>query len=153
MNMKSVDDMFAAIGAGDLRVGQIVTAVLRRADTGQTQQELPLLRKPEPDRKANDNNIYIEGVGNLVTLLAQCCQPVPGDDIRGYVTQGRGVTIHRSDCDNLLHLEISEPQRVLQVSWGNKPNRTYPVDMLIQAYRSEEHTSELQSRPHLVCRL
>lgn len=134
MNMKSVDDMFAAIGAGDLRVGQIVTAVLRRADTGQTQQELPLLRKPEPDRKANDNNIYIEGVGNLVTLLAQCCQPVPGDDIRGYVTQGRGVTIHRSDCDNLLHLEISEPQRVLQVSWGNKPNRTYPVDMLIQAY-------------------
>ncbi|QQD24784.1 GTP diphosphokinase [Venatoribacter cucullus] len=134
MNMKSVDDMFAAIGAGDLRVGQIVTAVLRRADTGQTQQELPLLRKPEQDRKANDNNIYIEGVGNLVTLLAQCCQPVPGDDIRGYVTQGRGVTIHRSDCDNLLHLEISEPQRVLQVSWGNKPNRTYPVDMLIQAY-------------------
>ena len=134
MNMKSVDDMFAAIGAGDLRVGQIVTAVLRRADTGQTQQELPLLRKPEQDRKANDNNIYIEGVGNLVTQLAQCCQPVPGDDIRGYVTQGRGVTIHRSDCDNLLHLEISEPQRVLQVSWGNKPNRTYPVDMLIQAY-------------------
>jgi len=134
MNMKSVDDMFAAIGAGDLRVGQIVTAVLRRADTGQTQQELPLLRKPEQDRKANDNNIYIEGVGNLVTQLAQCCQPVPGDDIRGYVTLGRGVTIHRSDCDNLLHLEISEPQRVLQVSWGNKPNRTYPVDMLIQAY-------------------
>ena len=134
MNMKSVDDMFAAIGAGDLRVGQIVTAVLRRADTGQAQQELPLLRKPEPDRKANDNNIYIEGVGNLVTLLAQCCQPVPGDDIRGYVTQGRGVTIHRSDCDNLLHLEVMEPQRVLQVSWGNKPNRTYPVDMLIQAY-------------------
>ena len=134
MNMKSVDDMFAAIGAGDLRVGQIVTAVLRRADTGQAQQELPLLRKPEQDRKANDNNIYIEGVGNLVTLLAQCCQPVPGDDIRGYVTQGRGVTIHRSDCDNLLHLEIIEPQRVLQVSWGNKPNRTYPVDMLIQAY-------------------
>lgn len=134
MNMKSVDDMFAAIGAGDLRVGQIVTAVLRRADTGQTQQELPLLRKPEHDRKANDNNIYIEGVGNLVTQLAQCCQPVPGDDIRGYVTQGRGVTIHRSDCDNLLHLEVMEPQRVLQVSWGNKPNRTYPVDMLIQAY-------------------
>ena len=135
MNMKSADDMFAAIGAGDLRVGQIVTAVLKRADTGQAQQELPLLRRTESsERHARDNDIYIQGVGNLVTQLANCCQPVPGDDIRGYVTVGRGVTIHRSDCDNLLHLELLEPQRVLQVSWGNKPKRTYPVDMLIQAY-------------------
>ncbi len=136
MNMKTTDDMFAAIGAGDLRVGQIVTAVLKRADTGQAQQELPLIRKSEAvtDRHQRDNDIYIQGVGNLVTQLANCCQPVPGDDIRGYVTVGRGVTIHRSDCDNLLHLELLEPQRVLQVSWGNKPKRTYPVDMLIQAY-------------------
>ncbi|MAK92724.1 MAG: GTP diphosphokinase, partial [Oleibacter sp.] len=66
--------------------------------------------------------------------LASCCQPVPGDDIRGYVTIGRGVTVHRSDCENLLHLEVMEPERVLQVSWGNKPNSTYPVDMLIEAY-------------------
>ena len=109
--------------------------MLKRADTGQAQQELPLLRRTESsERHARDNDIYIQGVGNLVTQLANCCQPVPGDDIRGYVTVGRGVTIHRSDCDNLLHLELLEPQRVLQVSWGNKPKRTYPVDMLIQAY-------------------
>jgi len=137
MNMKTLDDMYAAIGAGDLRVGQVVQAVLRRADTGTPQRELPLLRKPEKaDRNAanTDNDIYIEGVGNLLTQLASCCQPVPGDDIRGYVTIGRGVTVHRSDCENLLHLEAIEPQRVLQVSWGNKPNSTYPVDMLIEAY-------------------
>ncbi|MCA6059363.1 MULTISPECIES: GTP diphosphokinase [Oceanospirillaceae] len=135
MNMKSVDDMFAAVGAGDLRVGQIVHNVLKRADTGNSQQELPLARKPEhSERHAKADDIYIEGVGNLLTQLAQCCQPVPGDDIRGYITVGRGVTVHRSDCDNLLHLEAMEPQRLLQVSWGNKPNSTYPVDMLIQAY-------------------
>lgn len=135
MNMKSVDDMFAAVGAGDLRVGQIVHNVLKRADTGNSQQELPLARKPEhSERHAKADDIYIEGVGNLLTQLAQCCQPVPGDDIRGYITVGRGVTVHRSDCDNLLHLEAVEPQRLLQVSWGNKPNSTYPVDMLIQAY-------------------
>ena len=135
VNMKTADDMFAAVGAGDLRVGQIVNALLKRADTEAPQRELPLSRKPEyADRSQQDNDIYIEGVGNLMTQLAQCCQPVPGDDIRGYVTVGRGVTVHRSDCENLLHLEATEPQRVLQVSWGNKPNRTYPVDMLIQAY-------------------
>jgi GTP pyrophosphokinase len=135
MNMKSVDDMFAAVGAGDLRVGQIVHNVLKRADTGNSQQELPLARKPEhSERHAKADDIYIDGVGNLLTQLAQCCQPVPGDDIRGYITVGRGVTVHRSDCDNLLHLEAMEPQRLLQVSWGNKPNSTYPVDMLIQAY-------------------
>ncbi|UXD86913.1 GTP diphosphokinase [Thalassolituus hydrocarboniclasticus] len=135
MNMKTVDDMFAAVGAGDLRVGQIVHNVLKKADTGNSQQELPLARKPEhSERHAKADDIYIDGVGNLLTQLAQCCQPVPGDDIRGYITVGRGVTVHRSDCDNLLHLEAMEPQRLLQVSWGNKPNSTYPVDMLIQAY-------------------
>ena len=136
MNMKSVEDMYAAIGAGDLRVGQVVHAVLKRADTEAPQRELPLLRKPEKAGRntQGDNDLYIEGVGNLLTHLASCCQPVPGDDIRGYVTIGRGVTVHRSDCENLLHLEVMEPERVLQVSWGNKPNSTYPVDMLIEAY-------------------
>lgn len=135
MNMKTVEDMFAALGAGDIRFGQIVNAVVRRADVGQPQQELPLIRRePGSERNSHPNDLYIEGVGNLVTQLAQCCQPVPGDDICGYVTVGRGVTIHRSDCENLLHLELVEPQRVLQVSWGLKPSRTYPVDMLIEAF-------------------
>ncbi|MDK2777648.1 MAG: GTP diphosphokinase [Pseudomonadota bacterium] len=136
MNMKTVDDMYAAVGAGDLRVGQIVHAVLKRADTEAPQRELPLSRKPEHAERAaqHPNDIYIEGVGNLLTQIAQCCQPVPGDDIKGYVTIGRGVTVHRSDCENLLHLEATEPQRVLQVSWGNRPSSTYPVDMMIQAY-------------------
>ena len=134
MNVKSVDDMYAAIGAGDLRVGQVVNNILRRVEPLALQQELPLHSLVQASKKANDNDIYIEGVGNLVTQLAQCCQPVPGDDIRGYVTVGRGVTIHRTDCDNLLHLELLEPQRILQVSWGEKPQRIYPVDMLIEAY-------------------
>lgn len=136
MNMKSIDDMFAAIGAGDIRIGQVVNHVVRRTETlPAPQQELPLHRhQTQPTGKQQENDIYIEGVGNLVTQLAQCCQPVPGDDIRGYVTVGRGVTIHRSDCDNLLHLELLEPQRILQVSWGSKPNQSYPVDMIVEAY-------------------
>ncbi|MDO6682576.1 MULTISPECIES: GTP diphosphokinase [unclassified Oceanobacter] len=135
MNMKSIDDMFAAVGAGDMRVGQIVNAVLRQTDAGQSQQELPLIRKAlEATVKPGKDDIYIEGVGNLLTQMAQCCQPLPGDDIRGYVTMGRGVTVHRSDCENLLHLEAIEPSRVLQVTWGVKPTRTYPVELSILAY-------------------
>ena len=133
MNMKSVDDMFAAIGAGDLRIGQVVTQVLKRVDVAPPPQQELALNRPHP-QKTQPDDIYIEGVGNLVTQFAQCCQPVPGDEIRGYVTVGRGVSIHRSDCDNLLHLELLEPQRILEVSWGDRPSSSYPVDMIIEAY-------------------
>lgn len=134
LNMRSTDDMFGAVGAGDVRIGQIVHLLLKQADTNQQQQELPLLKRQDTRSQPNDDDIYIEGVGNLMTQMAQCCQPVPGDDIRGYVSVGRGVTVHRSDCDNLLNLAAMEPRRVLQVSWGNRPGKLYPVEMMIQAY-------------------
>ena len=135
MNMKSLEDMYAALGAGDIRLGQIITHALKRTEiVAPAQQELPLHRHQNHQAQQRPDDLYIEGVGNLVTQMAQCCQPVPGDDIRGYVTVGRGVTIHRSDCENLLHLELLEPQRILQVSWGNRPNRSYPIDMVIEAY-------------------
>ena len=136
MNMKSIDDMFAAVGAGDMRVGQIVHSVLKQVDASELRrEELPLARRIDSSpRKPGKDDLYIEGVGNLMTQMAQCCHPLPGDDIRGYVTIGRGVTVHRSDCENLLHLEAIEPNRVLQVTWGLKPTRTYPVEMSILAY-------------------
>ncbi|MEK9712177.1 MAG: bifunctional (p)ppGpp synthetase/guanosine-3',5'-bis(diphosphate) 3'-pyrophosphohydrolase, partial [Thalassolituus sp.] len=135
-NMRSIDDMFAAVGAGDLRLGQIVHQLLKQADTSShRQQELPLLRRPESKAHTDmANDIYIEGVGNLMTQLANCCHPVPGDDIRGFITLGRGVNVHRSDCENLLHLAAVEPRRVLQVSWGQRPGKMYPVEMAINAY-------------------
>ena len=136
LSMKSVDDMFAAVGAGDLRLGQIVHLLLKQSDRNTIQQELPLLKPSDSKQLASQGNddIVIEGVGNLLTQMAQCCQPVPGDDIRGYITIGRGVTVHRSDCENLLHLAAVEPERVLQVSWGGSPRQIYPVEMRIQAY-------------------
>ncbi|TNC92143.1 GTP diphosphokinase [Thalassolituus sp.] len=136
LNMRSAEDMFAAVGAGDLRIGQIVHQLLKQVDTSlNKQQELPLIRRHEPkDRHSGGDDVFIEGVGNLMTQMAQCCLPVPGDDIRGYVTLGRGVTVHRSDCENLLHLAAVEPRRVLQVSWGHRPGQLYPVEMAVTAY-------------------
>ena len=135
LNMKAVEDMFAAVGAGDLRLGQIIHQLLKQADTNtHRQQELPLLRRHEASKSDVADDVFIEGVGNLMTQMAQCCHPVPGDDIRGYVTIGRGVTVHRSDCENLLHLAAVESRRVLQVSWGRRPGKLYPVEMVISAY-------------------
>lgn len=136
LNMRNVEDMYASLGAGDLRLGQIVHQLLKQADTSShQQQELPLLRRHDTSHQSNaESDVIIEGVGNLMTQIASCCHPVPGDDIRGYVTLGRGVTVHRSDCENLLHLAALESRRVLQVSWGSRPGKMYPVEMIINAY-------------------
>ena len=132
MNMKSADDLFAGIGAGDVRLSQVVRHIVRQADFKQPQQELPLLK---PTKKKGDNDdISIQGVGHLLTQIAQCCKPVPGDDISGYVTLGRGVSVHRQDCENLMHLEMTEAQRIIAVSWGGKVSQMYPVDIDISAY-------------------
>jgi GTP pyrophosphokinase len=132
MNMKNSEDLFAAIGAGDVRLGQVVSYISRQTDIKQSQQELPLLKTPSPTAKSGD--ISIQGVGHLLTQIAPCCKPVPGDDISGYVTLGRGVSVHRQDCENLMHHEMTEPQRILEVSWGGKVSQMYPVDIDISAY-------------------
>ena len=80
------------------------------------------------------NDIHIDGVGNLMTTIANCCRPVPGDDISGYITRGRGVSIHRKDCRHFLQLQTDEPERIIQVSWGEAPKQKYEVDIIIEAY-------------------
>ena len=132
MNMKTPDDLYAAIGAGDVRLGQVVGYILRQAEIKQPQQELPLLKAPS--QKVSNDDISINGVGHLLTQIAQCCQPVPGDDISGFVTLGRGVSVHRQDCENLINHEMTEPQRIIEVSWGGKVSQKYPVDIDISAY-------------------
>ncbi|MCJ8300646.1 MAG: ACT domain-containing protein, partial [Pseudomonadales bacterium] len=85
--------------------------------------------------KASDNSgISILGVANLLTNIASCCQPVPGDLISGFITQGRGVSIHRDDCSNLMTLRENDAVRIVPVEWGEKGERTYPVEIAITAY-------------------
>lgn len=132
MNMKTTSDLFAGIGAGDIRLGQVVRYIVRQADIKQPQQELPLVKASIKTSKNDD--ITIQGVGHLLTQIATCCKPVPGDDISGYVTVGRGVSVHRQDCENLMHLEMMEPQRIIAVNWGGKVSQIYPVDVDISAY-------------------
>lgn len=133
-NVKTSEDLFAAIGAGDLRLTQALGQAQQLQERVRTNREPQLIpRKPTVHVSSHDE-VRIEGVGNLLTQMAGCCQPVPGEPIVGYITQGRGVTIHRQDCPTaLLHSE-REPERMIQVSWGSEPVQTYPVDVFIRAY-------------------
>ncbi len=134
-NVKSVDDLFAGLGAGDLRLNHIVNLANQLSESNDsTIEQLELIQR-RPSRMGNSSGeIQIQGVGNLMTQMANCCHPVPGDPVIGYITIGRGVTIHRQDCPNALQLASKEPERMIQVDWGTAPAQTYPVDIHIKAY-------------------
>jgi GTP pyrophosphokinase len=134
-NMKTAEDMFAALGAGDLRLAQLVNLAQQLVEPERGNEQLELIpRKAAGYKPGKRGDIQIQGVGNLMTQMAGCCQPLPGDAIVGYITQGRGVSIHRQDCASVLQLGGREPERIIQVSWGPVPVLTYPVDIIIRAY-------------------
>ncbi len=128
------DDMFAALGAGDLRLTQIIGSAQRLVEIPRQSKQLDLALPPGRKNKARKDDVHISGVGNLLTSMASCCKPVPGDPIIGYITLGRGVSIHRQDCANALQLQEKEQERIIEVSWGEEEGSTYPVDVLVDAY-------------------
>lgn len=136
VNYQNADDMYAALGAGDLRIGQVLHQAQQLFGETDDQEQLDrLLAKPRRQpSKATKNDITVLGVGNLKTSMANCCRPVPGEPIVGFITQGRGVTVHRQDCTNILQLRMEEPQRIIEVEWGERAHTRYPVTIEIQAW-------------------
>ncbi|SDN24290.1 GTP diphosphokinase [Vreelandella arcis] len=136
VNYQTADDMYAALGAGDLRIGQVLHQAQQLFGETDDQEQLDrLLAKPKrQSSKATKSDITVLGVGNLKTSMANCCRPVPGEPIVGFITQGRGVTVHRQDCSNILQLRLDEPQRIIEVEWGERAETRYPVTIEIQAW-------------------
>ena len=131
-NFKRLDDLLAAIGRGDIKVGQVLS---RLTPVGPEANFTPHFIKPQQQKpEASGSDLRIEGVGNLLTHMARCCQPVPGDQVMGYITMGRGVSVHRQDCSNIIHAGERQRQRFLQVSWGVATRENYVVDILIKAF-------------------
>ncbi len=128
-----VPDFLAAIGYGELSPR---TVVLRWAagDDGEAAGDgaVPRLTIPIVSRPAGEEAVRVRGVDNVLTTLAQCCRPVPGEPIRGYVTRGRGVSVHRAGCSNLRH--GTEPDRLLEVEWAEAPRQVFPVSLTIEAW-------------------
>ena len=135
-NMKTVDDLYAAIGTGNARLQQVVNHF--------TLLDSKLKPPPEIDPQSlvkqttasktltqDDNGITVSGVGNLLTHMAKCCQPVPGDDISGFITQGRGISVHRQDCEQLANALNLQPERLVEVQWGSENKQSYQASAQI----------------------
>src|SRR3989344_4883219 len=115
-NLRTSEDLFASLGAGDLRLAQLVNLAQQLVEPDRVNEQLELIpRKALGFKPGKRGDIQIQGVGNLLTQMAGCCQPLPGDPIVGYITQGRGVSIHRQDCASVLQLAGREPGRIIQV--------------------------------------
>jgi len=130
LGLPGADALYLALGAGDLNVAQVSGALQRRlkADT---------LRTPAPPRRPRrrqSTGLEIEGIGDLLSTFAHCCNPVPPEPIAGYITVGRGVTIHREGCPSLERMRRRQPERVLSVTWGEAGERGFEVDVAIHAY-------------------
>ena len=126
------EELFAARGHGALTIAQVVTKIQDLLPPPPVADSFPLTRKFKSVESGRDD-VRIRGVGRLMTQMAQCCQPAPFEPIVGYITQGRGVTIHRQDCANWLSLASQHHERVIEVDWGETP-ATYPVDIMIIAH-------------------
>jgi len=122
-----VDDFLAAVGYGAITPQQIATRLVEN-------REPEVLAPPSAYDTGSPvaTNLQVMGVGDLYTRLAACCKPVYGDDIVGYVTRGRGITVHRADCHNMKH--VDEDGRKVQVSWGDQLARSYPVAVRLEAW-------------------
>jgi len=133
-HLKNHDELLIALALGEVTPGQIARVLQEAAqppESGVTQSAAPVAsRQAALDHSA----LRIEGIGNLLTTLARCCQPLPGDPVRGFVTKGRGVSVHRTDCGSLARLTARDPDRVIEVSWGSAAAQAYEVDIELRGY-------------------
>ncbi len=129
LDFRSVEDLYAAIGTEGISMPKLATALMEgeKDDEGITFGE----RTTKGAGIQSHDTISVVGLKGLLTTMARCCNPVPGDDIVGYITRGRGATIHRADCPNILGMRDRE--RIVRVGWG-EAKRTYPVSVRIKAY-------------------
>ncbi len=130
-NYKSPDDFLEALGHEDISISTVSVRLFEaeRAKTAPPEEAPPPVR---PLPKVPETKFTVKGVNNLLQHLARCCNPLPGDDVVGFITRGRGITIHRRDCKNVL--EISERERLIAVDWNQTDQAVYPVQVQVRAF-------------------
>lgn len=146
-NFHNKDDLFSALGHGDLSIGAVISAILAERHGEQLHTIAPaVIEKKRPIKKALTNSaIEISGVSNLLTHYARCCKPVPGDLIIGYVTLGHGVSIHRQDCQNVSDKNDLNPDRLIEVNWGDTAEVQYSIDLSILANNNSDVLGNISS--------
>ncbi|WNC69422.1 GTP diphosphokinase [Thalassotalea nanhaiensis] len=135
-NVNNLKDLYAVIGSGQVKVLQVVHQLQFQLDKLKPAAEVDpkmVIRQQSEKHQVDSNGITVSGVGNLLTHMAKCCQPVPGDNIQGFITQGRGISVHRGDCDQLQNSLKQSPERQVDVQWGDKIQQNYQVAIQITA--------------------
>ncbi|AJI94495.1 GTP diphosphokinase [Yersinia ruckeri] len=140
-NMNSLDEVLAAIGGGDIRLNQMVNFLQGKLNKPTAEEaDLQALRhltqktqQPARNSSKDSGRIVVEGVGNLMHHIARCCQPIPGDEIIGFITQGRGISIHRADCEQLQDLQSHAPERIVDAVWGESYSSGYSLVVRVTA--------------------
>ena len=139
-NLKQIDDLYAGIGGGDIKLHQLshyLQSKLIKPTAEQADEAVLKQLNKHQNQKAKNGQIIIDGVGNLMHSIARCCQPIPGDPIVGYITQGRGISIHKSDCEQLFELQSSNPERVVEAQWGN--NYTQGLSLSVRVIANDRN--------------
>lgn len=137
LGFKSADALFEVVGKDEYSLRNI-EAVLRPAEPEQPEESIQaMVRKPRANNPAHKGSVLVVGVDSLMTQLAKCCKPAPPDEIRGFVTRGKGVSVHRSDCSNFREMAARNEERVIDVAWDSpkseKHTAVYPVDVSVEA--------------------
>ena len=135
MGASNLDDLYVSLGRGDIKLAQIMNRL---------QPTIPKLTRPVPRPLQFREKIVIEGVGHLLTHFAKCCDPKPGDQIIGFMTLGRGVSIHKKQCQHVLHAPAAQQERFLQASWGAQtPAQKKLFNLVIEAYDRSDLLKDL----------
>ncbi|MGL4447119.1 MAG: GTP diphosphokinase, partial [Shewanella sp.] len=137
-NMASMDDLLAAIGGGDVRLHQVVNHIqsrLRLDEVSEADAVEELVKKGQhKPASSGRGQVEVNGVGNLLNHIARCCQPVPGDEILGFITKGRGISVHRADCEQVKELMRVHPERGVDVVWGENYSGGYRMRLRVLAH-------------------
>jgi len=138
----TIEDLFAAIGSRSIKINQVVTKVnnefLKTSKGIKTADDVvkeKLEKKTQVDKRRShsEDGVTVKGLDNIKIRLAKCCNPVPGDDIKGFITMGRGISVHRSDCPNIIHMD--DPNRLIEVHWESNVNKSsYEAEIQIRAF-------------------
>ena len=144
LNYPNTDSLFAAIGDGQVSTQNVIAHLVKDAGSDEVDEEaeqelLPLRRTPERSKPTNALGISVKDVGDVWVKLARCCTPVPGDDIVGFITRNQGVSVHRTDCQNMIDLQRRQPERVIPVQWTSTKG-LFMVKIQVEAL----------DRPHLL---
>ena len=135
LGFTSADALFESVGKDEFSL-RAIELLLRPAEPAQFDAEAPLIRKPRSGGNPSKGGLLVVGVDSLMTQMAKCCKPAPPDQIVGFVTRGKGVSVHRADCSNLAEMVAKNGERLIDVEWGlnqTAGNSVYPVDVAVQA--------------------